>query len=253
MAAVFEYLVRFVDEDGNIVYGNMSEPKTVEDLVGTQLPLLTGDPYNGFKLANKSAVVQKFKVPSQPVVFPKPADAIAGPSDDVYCHPDARSQLDYEGELCFIFGRDCKDVKENEAFDYVLGYTIGNDISARNYIPQEVSGGQMGYGKSFDGFAPFGPYIVSKEVVGDPHNLQLVTSVNGEIRQNENTSDMVWNIKQIIAHLTRGRTVRAGTVCMTGTPSGVGWFMHPEGFVRDGDIMEVSIERLGTLKNRIVY
>jgi 2-keto-4-pentenoate hydratase/2-oxohepta-3-ene-1,7-dioic acid hydratase in catechol pathway len=161
--------------------------------------------------------------------------------------------LDYEGELCFVFGADGKDVAEAEALDYVLGYTIGNDISARNYIPQEISGYQMSYGKSFDAFAPFGPYLVAPGIVGDPHQLQLITKVNGEIRQNENTSDMIWNIRQIIVHLTRGRTVRAGTVCMTGTPSGVGWFMNPTGYVKDGDVMEVTIEKLGSLTNKVVF
>ena len=111
----------------------------------------------------------------------------------------------------------------------------------------------MGYGKSFDSFAPVGPYIVSPTVVGDPHNLRLVTKVNGEVRQDENTSDMVWKIKQLIVHLTRGRTVRVGTLCMTGTPSGVGWFMDPPGFVRDGDTMEIIIEKLGSLTNKIRY
>ena len=144
-------------------------------------------------------------------------------------------------------------MEEESALDHVLGYTVGNDISARNYIPHEVSGYQMSYGKSFDAFAPFGPYLVAPEVVGDPHHLQLTTKVNGEIRQNENTSDMIWNIQQIIVHLTRGRTVRAGTVCMTGTPSGVGWFMDPSGYLKDGDVVEVSIEKLGSLTNRVVF
>jgi 2-keto-4-pentenoate hydratase/2-oxohepta-3-ene-1,7-dioic acid hydratase in catechol pathway len=111
----------------------------------------------------------------------------------------------------------------------------------------------MSYGKSFDSFAPFGPYIVSPAAVGDPQNLRLVTKVNGEVRQDENTSDMIWNIKQIIVHLTRGRTVRAGTVCMTGTPSGVGWFMKPPGFIQGGDTVEISIEKLGSLKNKIIF
>lgn len=195
----------------------------------------------------------QFNVPSQPVVFTKPADAIAGPLDDIYVHPEAQSELDYEGELCFIFGKDCKDVAEAEAMDYILGYTIGNDLSARNYIPQEVSGFQMSYGKSFDAFAPFGPYIVHPQIVGNPHQLQLTTKVNGEIRQNENTNDMIWKMAQIIPHLTRGRTVRAGTVCMTGTPSGVGWFMQPQGYIRDGDEVEVIIQKLGSIKNKIYF
>ena len=194
----------------------------------------------------------KFNVPSLPIVFTKPADSIAGPFDEIYVHPDARSQLDYEGELCFVIGKDCKDVTEEEALSCVLGYAVGNDISARNYAPQEVSGLQMGYGKSFDAFAPFGPYLVSPAVVGDPHQLRLITKVNGEVRQDANTSDMIWNIKQIVAHLTRGRTVRAGTVVMTGTPSGVGWFMKPNGYVKDGDVVEIAIDKLGTMRNRIL-
>lgn len=192
-------------------------------------------------------------MPSQPVVFTKPADSIAGPLDNVYVHPDARPELDYEGELCFVISEDCKDVSELEAPNYILGYTVGNDLSARNYISQEISGFQMSYGKSFDAFAPFGPFIASPAVTGDPHKLQIVTKVNEEIRQNANTNDMVWKVEQIIAHLTRGRTLRAGTVVMTGTPSGVGWFMEPQGFVKSGDIVEVSIEKLGTIQNKIEY
>lgn len=194
-----------------------------------------------------------FKIPSQPIVFTKPADSAAGPFDDIYCHPDARPELDYEGELCFVFGKDCKDATEDTALDYVLGYTVGNDISARNYVPQEISGFQMSYGKSFDLFAPFGPYIVSPAAIGNPHKLQLTTKVNGEIRQNDNTSSMIWSISQIIVHLTRGRTVRAGTVCMTGTPAGVGWFMKPSCFLGNGDIVEVSIENIGSIRNKIVF
>ena len=195
----------------------------------------------------------KFKVPSQPVVFTKPSDALAGPGDDIPVHPDAQSQLDYEGELCFVIGKACKDVTEEEALSYVLGYTIGDDISARNYIPMEVSGHQMSYGKSFDAFAPLGPYLVSPAVVGNPHHLRLVTRVNGEVRQDANTSDMIWNIKQIIVHLTRGRTLVAGTVVMTGTPSGVGWFMKPTGYLQHGDVVDVSIEKLGNLRHTVTF
>lgn len=210
-------------------------------------PLLTADQGLHF------VVFLQFNVPSQPVVFTKPVDSIAGPFDDISIHPEAQSQLDYEGELCFVFSKDCKNVSEADALDYVLGYTVGNDISARNYIPQEISGFQMSYGKSFDDFAPLGPYLVHPKIVGDPHNLQLTTKVNGDIRQNESTSDMIWKISQIIPHLARGRMVRAGTVCMTGTPSGVGWFMTPTGYVKDGDEMEIIIERLGSIKNKVRF
>lgn len=195
----------------------------------------------------------QFQVPSQPVVFTKPADSRAGPADTVHCPKTACDQLDYEGELCFVFGKDCKDVLEERAMEVVLGYTVGNDISARDYIAQEVSGFQMSYGKSFDSFAPFGPAIVAPHAVEDCHNLTMTTRVNGEVRQHESTSDMIWKIPQIVAHLTKGRTVRAGTVCMTGTPSGVGWFMNPPRFLKDGDRIEISIEKLGTLCNHVVF
>ncbi|KAF2009472.1 hypothetical protein BU24DRAFT_437122 [Aaosphaeria arxii CBS 175.79] len=272
----FTYLLRFKAEDGKVYYGNLLREKPIADLIGSKVPVMVGVPIKGlqhtgdFKIIlcplasvpiyqcigvnyERHARETNFSVPSQPIVFTKPADSVAGPFDTVYVHPDARSQLDYEGELCFIFGRDCKDVSEDAALDNILGYSVGNDISARNYIPQEISGFQMSYGKSFDAFGPFGPYIVHPNAVGDPHKLQLVTKVNGEVRQNENTSDMIWDIKKIIVHLTRGRTVRAGTVCMTGTPSGVGWFMTPNGYVKDGDVIEVTIEKLGTISNKIRF
>lgn len=279
MSAGFDYLVRFEDENGETVYGNLSDYQSPESLVGIRLPLLSGSPLTKLEATAEERIVRKvlcplestpifqcigvnyathageanFPVPSQPVVFTKPLDSIAGPFDEIYCHPDSRSQLDYEGELCFVFGKDGKDVKEEEALDYVFGYTIGNDLTARNFIPMEVSGMQMSYGKSFDAFAPIGPYIASPAKVGNPHNLQLVTKVNKEVRQQESTSDMIWKINQIIPHLTRGRTVRKGTVCMTGTPSGVGWFMKPPGFLHDGDTVEVSIDKLGTLINTISF
>lgn len=192
-------------------------------------------------------------MPSLPVIFTKPSDSIAGPLEPVPVHSEAQSELDYEGELCFVISKDCKDVPESEALQYVLGYMVGNDLSARNYIPHEVSGFQMSYGKSFDKFAPLGPYITSPEVVGDPHNLRLTTKVNGQLRQDANTSDMIWNVTSVIAQLAKGRTLRAGTVVMMGTPSGVGWFMKPQGYVKSGDVVEVSIEKLGAISNKVVF
>ncbi|KAK5310784.1 hypothetical protein LTR93_011939 [Exophiala xenobiotica] len=234
MSSSFQYPVRFVDQDGNVCYGNLTEEVSSAALVGMPISLLTGDPIKGLKDVDEKRRISmvlcplestpifqcigvkyaglapetNFNVPSQPIVFTKPADSITRPFDNIYCYPDARSQLDYEGELCFIFGRDCKDVSEEEALS---------------------------------------------SVVETPHHLRLVTRVNGEVRQDENTADMIWNISQIIVHLTRGRTVRAGTVCMTGTPSGVGWFMKPPGYVGDQDVMEVQFEKLGTLVNKIIF
>lgn len=192
-------------------------------------------------------------MPTFPVVFTKPADALAGPYDDIPIHPEAQSQLDYEGELTVIIGQDAKNVTEAEALDYVLGYTAGNDVSARNFqLPASVSGNQFSYAKSFDKFAPIGPSVLLARGV-NPHKLKYTTKVNGQTRQETGTDDMIWSIKQIIVHLSRGMTLRKGTVIMTGTPSGVGLFMEPKGFLKDGDVVEVNMEGIGSLRNRIVF
>ena len=193
-------------------------------------------------------------VPSQPVVFTKPPDALAGPFDDLHIHPEVQSQLDYEGELTIVIGKDAKNVKAKDALNYVLGFTAGNDVSARDYqLPASVSGGQFGYAKSFDDFAPVGPCITATAVIGDPQTLNYVTRVNGEVRQQTSTDDMIWSVGQIIEHLSRGTTLRAGTCIMTGTPSGVAFFMDPRVFLKDGDVVEVEIEKIGTIRNKIVF
>lgn len=188
------------------------------------------------------------------MVFTKPADALAGPYDDIPIHPDAQSQLDYEGELSVVIGKDAKNVSKEQALDYVLGYTVGNDVSARNFqIPASVSGGQFSYAKSFDKFAPIGPSITTTAAIPDPQKLKYTTKVNGEIRQQTGTDDMIWSVQQIIAHLSRGTTLRKGTVIMTGTPSGVGLFMEPKGFLKDGDVVEIEVEGIGSISNKMAF
>lgn len=184
----------------------------------------------------------------------KPADALAGPFEDIPIHKDCQSQLDYEGELTIVIGKDAKNVSASDAFSYVLGYTIGNDVSARNFqLPAVKSGGQFGYAKSFDKFAPIGPVIVSKDLIPDPQSLKYWTKVNGEKRQETKTDDMIFTVAQIVEHLSRGTTLRAGTVIMTGTPSGVGLFMEPKGFVKDGDEVEIHVEGIGSLINKMKF
>ena len=187
-------------------------------------------------------------------MFTKPADALAGPFDPIFIHPEAQPSLDYEGELTVIVGRDCKNVSESDALNYVLGYTVGNDVSARNFQARDVSGGQFCYAKSFDQFAPIGPCIASTTVVPDPQALTYTTKVNGELRQRTPTSDMIWSVKQIIAHLSRGTTLRKGTAIMTGTPSGVGLFMtERDGFLKDGDVVKIEVDAIGAISNKIVF
>lgn len=198
-----------------------------------------------------SARLSQLKIPTYPVVFTKPSDALAGPGDEVKVHPDAQVQLDYEGELCVVIGRDAKNVAEKDALDYVLGYAVGNDVSARNFQVPNASGGQFCYAKSFDGFAPIGPAVWAPSIVPDPQKLKLKTVVNGEVVQQTETGDMIWSVKQLIAHLSRGTTLRRGTVIMTGTPSGVGYFRNT--FLKDGDVVEVVADGLGKIANRMVF
>lgn len=150
-----------------------------------------------------------------------------------------------------MIGKDCKDVSEEEALNYVLGYSVGNDVSARFYNNPDVSGWQMGYAKSFDKFGPVGPYLVSPDLVPDPQDLHLVTKVNGVKRQETSTSEMIWSCKQLIAFCANGRTLRKGSIIMTGTPEGVGW--HSNGCLNDGDIVGVTIDGLGSISNKMVF
>ncbi|KAG4421560.1 hypothetical protein IFR04_005287 [Cadophora malorum] len=271
--------IRFTDQSGTIQYGEPSASDVKGILEGKYVEVLSGDPYKGFSKTGKQATIKQLlspiesipifeciglnyahhakeanlTPPSHPVVFTKPADALAGPYEDIPIHPEAQSQLDYEGELTIIISRDGKNIPESEALSYVLGYTAGNDVSARNFqIPASISGNQFGYAKSFDKFAPIGPCVLLAEGV-DPQDLQYETRVNGEVRQKTRTDDMIWTVKQIIAHLSRGTTLRRGTAIMTGTPSGVGLFMEPKGFLKDGDMVEVDVEGIGALRNRIVF
>jgi len=190
-------------------------------------------------------------VPKYPVIFTKPPDALSGPSSDIHIPASAQSMLDYEGELTVIIGQDCKNTTPEEALSHVLGYTIGNDVSARNFQLPDVSGGQFCYAKSLDGFAPIGPAIWSKDLVPDPQALQYKTSVDGEVVQETGTDDMIWSVREIIAHLSRGTTLRRGTLIMTGTPSGVGFFRNR--FLRDGEVVAVEVEGLGGRANRMVF
>lgn len=193
-------------------------------------------------------------IPKHPVVFSKPSTALAGPYEDVHVHPEVQKMVDYEGELTVVIGRAAKNVQAEDALDYVLGFTAGNDVSARDYQgPIEVSGGQFSYAKSFDTFAPIGPCITSTKLIPDPQALNYVTRVNGEIRQQTSTSDMIWSVKQIIEHLSRGTTLLPGTCIMTGTPSGVGVWMVPPKFLKHGDVVEVEIEKIGMIRNKMVF
>jgi 2-keto-4-pentenoate hydratase/2-oxohepta-3-ene-1,7-dioic acid hydratase in catechol pathway len=155
--------------------------------------------------------------------------------------------------LTVVIGKELKDLGENEdPTPYILGYTVGNDVSSRYWQRPERNGGQHWYAKSFDKFAPIGPILASTAAIPDPTTLKLETRVNGEKRQSTGTDDMIHGIPAILRFLSRGTTLKPGTIIMTGTPGGVAAFMKPPAWLQDGDIVEIEISGLGTITNKMV-
>ena len=188
-------------------------------------------------------------VPDEPVIFMKPRTAIVGPEETVV-KPSFVTQLDYEVELAIVMGSRGKNVPVSDSKDYIFGYTVFNDISARDI---QFKDGQWTRGKSFDTFAPIGPCLTTAEQIGDPNDLRLTARVNGETRQDSSTRLMVFNVYEIVQHLSRVMTLEPCDIIATGTPAGVAAFMKPEPkFLKRGDIVEVEIEKIGTLRNRVV-
>jgi len=186
-------------------------------------------------------------LPPHPVFFTKPPTAITGPYDPVV-YNRAVERLDYEVELAFVIGKEGKYISKEEALDHVTGYMVFQDISARTLQQQH---NQWYRGKSQDTFAPMGPYLVTKDEVGDPQNLDLWCKVNGETRQKANTSDMIFDVKTIISTLSYGITLEVGDVFATGTPSGVG-AAHPSGLLKVGEVIECGVEKVGVMRNEVV-
>jgi len=195
------------------------------------------------------AAEQDAKIPDEPIIFMKPRTAITGPFKPIV-KPSFVEKLDYEGELAVIIGRRCKNVSVEEAKQCIFGYTVFNDISARDI---QFKDRQWTRGKSFDTFAPIGPYIVLADKIGDPNNLRIRTWVNDELRQDSTTANMVFNVYEIVHHLSRVMTLEPGDLIATGTPAGVGVFMRPQPkFLRAGDRVIIEIERVGRLENWII-
>ncbi len=193
------------------------------------------------------------KGPVAPVAFLKLPGSVVGPDDDIP-HPPEVKNLDYEVELAVVIGKPCVDVSTDEAFDYVAGYSTFNDISARDVIRTENKSGIHLMGKSFPGFAPTGPYLVTADEIADPQNLKLSLRVNGETRQDSNLSYMIFKIRDMIAYWSQ-MGLNPGDVLTTGTPRGVAAGRKPDQvpwWLKPGDLVEAEVENLGQLKNRIV-
>ncbi|WP_281929019.1 fumarylacetoacetate hydrolase family protein [Roseibium album] len=192
---------------------------------------------------------QQVGVTEYPVFFTKPPTSIVGPGGDVLTFPNVSKQTDYEVELAVIIGTPGRNIAKADAMKHVFGYTILNDISARDV--QRRHGGQNFKGKAFDGSCPMGPWIVTADAIDDPHALPISLTVNGEIRQNGNTADMIFDIETLIASLSEGMTLEPGDIIATGTPSGVGYAMDPPSFLKDGDTVVCNISGIGTLTNSV--
>ena len=187
--------------------------------------------------------------PKYPVLFHKSKNSITGPFDPIPMSPKG-GNVDYENELCFIISTDAKDVSEEDARKYVLAYTVGNDVSSRQWQMPDTSGGQFCFAKSFDGFCPIGPTLVAAEQVSDPQKLKIVTRRNGKVVQDGNTADMLFGVDKLISFLSQGTTIPAGTLVMTGTPPGVAMFAsNPPNFLKPGEVVECEIESIGLLRN----
>lgn len=186
--------------------------------------------------------------PEAPLLFGKSPMSAVGPNDDIV-YPDGVTQLDYEVELGVIIGKKAKSVSAEDALNYVAGYCVFHDVSARCC---QFGDKQWFRGKSFDTFAPFGPALVTPDEAGDPHALKLSCKVNGEVRQSSNTNNLIHSVNKIIAYITRGITLQPGDVIATGTPAGVGVFLKPPRLLNEGDVVELEVQNLGTLTNKIV-
>lgn len=187
------------------------------------------------------------QAPEDIMIFTKSPTAIAADETMLPVHSDVTDTLDYEGELAVIIGKRGKDIPKGMAIDYVFGYTIANDLTARDLQQKHK---QFFLGKSLEGSCPMGPYLVTKDEIPDPHALTIVTKVNGEVRQNGSTKDMMFTVSDIIAILSKYVTLEPGDVILTGTPAGVGKGMNPPQFLKAGDEVKISIEGIGTLANR---
>lgn len=261
-------IVRFRDSQGSIQFGELLSDQRVQALEGDLQGGLTrterdvepaellaplvpaqiiGIGLNYRHHAEESGL----PIPERPVVFFKGVSSVIGPEAPILLPRHLRSDaVDYECELAVVIGRACKNVTRAEALDYVLGYTCGNDVSARDW-QVKLGGGQWCRGKMFDTFAPLGPCLVTRDEIPGPNELRLCTRVNGETLQDWNTNDMIFDVPALIEFLSGSTTLVPGTVILTGTPQGVGMARKPPRWLQVGDTVEIEIEKIGVLRNPV--
>jgi len=261
-------IIRYEDSSGTILYA-------VEHASGSYLRL-DGEPFARHSLTQQTADVRKILAPVAPVAiwcigqnyrqhaaevgmssgefpvaFMKAVNAVQHPGEPILMPSHAgTSELDYEGELVVVIGKACKDVSRERALDFVAGYTCGNDVSARDWQLKK-GGTQWCRGKSFDTFAPIGPCLVTPDEITDPNALRVQTTVNGRVLQEGNTADMIRDVPALIEFMSQSTTLLPGTLIFTGTPHGVGMAQKPPLWLKPGDQVSVTIEKIGTLTNPV--
>jgi len=263
-------IARFIQKGGNKpVYGALIDDHSAK--------LIAGDILGDFKVTKKTAEIEKLlapltpplilaiglnfadhaaefdkPIPDYPVLFMKIPTALQNPGDPIEIPTHLAShKVDYEAELVVILKKECRNATPESALDYVLGYTCGNDVSARDW-QKDFGGGQFCRGKSFATFAPIGPCLVTPDEITDPQSLKLTSTVNGELRQNSTTANHIFSVRDLIVFLSGSTTLPAGTAIFTGTPSGAGFARQPPIFLKEGDQVTIEIEGIGKLTNPVV-
>lgn len=191
----------------------------------------------------------KNELPKSPLIFSKYSNAIIASGEAIRWRKSVTEQVDWEGELVVVVGKGGKDIPESEAYEHIFGYTIANDVSARDLQDRES---QWVRAKSQDTFCPLGPVIITRDEIEDPHQLRIKTEVNGEVMQDASTADMIFKVPYLLSYLSQTFTLEPGDLILTGTPSGVGKGMNPPRFLKDGDEVSVTIDGIGTLTNKCV-
>jgi 2-keto-4-pentenoate hydratase/2-oxohepta-3-ene-1,7-dioic acid hydratase in catechol pathway len=263
-------IIRFLDENGKECYGHdfrdghatLSEGNLFDGLKETGIRVSVKKLLAPLRPAailciglnyRQHAVETGIKIPEYPVLFMKNPAAVTHPGDPIIM-PRAclnTPQVDYEAELVAIIGKPARDVPAARALDYVLGYTAGNDVSAR-WWQKHAGASQWIRGKSFDTFCPLGPELVTADEIPDPQNLRLRCILNNEVMQDGHTSDMIFSVPELIQFLSEGTTLLPGTIILTGTPSGVGFVRQPPVYLKPGDVATIEIEHIGMLTNPVM-
>jgi len=246
-----------VQEDGSVlalegdIYGDKTVSDRTVDVAKTLAPI---EPVNIFAIGlnyKKHAEESGRSAPEIPMIFMKGTNTLQNPGDPIVLPTVLAShEVDYECEIAIVIGKPCKNVKKEEALDYVLGYTCANDVSARDW-QIKWGGGQFCQGKGFDTFCPMGPVLVTPDELAEPDNLKIKTILNGETMQDWTTADMVFDVATLIEFLSGSKTLLPGTVILTGTPHGVGFARKPPVWLRDGDTVTIEIEGIGSLTNPV--